>query len=48
MPIRPTAQHAPQIAATWDYAFPAFLDYLTSYRVLSPHTVRAYARDLGE
>jgi len=32
----------------FDEAVPAFLDYLTSYRGYSPHTVKAYARDLRE
>jgi integrase/recombinase XerC len=49
MPAHTVARRAPQAAApTWDAALPAFLDYLTFYRRYSPHTVKAYARDLRE
>jgi hypothetical protein len=44
----PAAPHAPPAAPPWDDAFPAFIDYLASYRGYSPHTVKAYARDLRE
>jgi site-specific recombinase XerD len=47
MPTRVAAQHTPQ-APGWEDALPAFLDYLASYRGYSPHTVKAYARDLRE
>jgi site-specific recombinase XerD len=40
--------HAPQTTTPWGDAATAFLDYLTSYRGYSPHTVKAYARDLRE
>jgi site-specific recombinase XerD len=49
MPTRASAQQTPQASLlAWDDALPAFLDYLTSYRGYSLHTVKAYARDLRE
>jgi integrase/recombinase XerC len=48
MPTRTAFQRTPDMGTTWDEALPAFLDYLASYRGYSPHTVKAYARDLRE
>jgi site-specific recombinase XerD len=49
MPARTAARRAPQAAAPpWDDTVAAFLGYLNSYRGYSPHTVKAYARDLRE
>jgi site-specific recombinase XerD len=47
MPTRTAVQRTLEAATvTCDAALPAFLDYLASYRGYSPHTVKAYARDL--
>jgi len=47
MPRRTNSPHAPHPSTTsFDAALTAFVDYLGSYRGCSPHTVKAYARDV--
>ena len=47
MPRRTGSCRTPQGSSTsFDAAVAAFLDYLSAYRGYSPHTVKAYARDV--
>ena len=47
MPTRTASRRTPPASSTaFDDALAAFLDYLSAYRGYSPHTVKAYARDV--